>query len=124
MTASDVIQQRNVDAFRQLPERPTVGSIQYLGSNSWTRVLPMAEQAAEAVAPLSEAAVAIAYTPIILPRPQQRASRGWECPKCGAVMAPTQPACLHCKPKARAAALNAWIDQERGTSGYGAQEGR
>ena len=23
---------------------------------------------------------------------------GWECPKCGAVMAPGMPSCYHCKP--------------------------
>ena len=26
------------------------------------------------------------------------APMGWECPKCGAVMAPGMPSCYHCKP--------------------------
>lgn len=25
--------------------------------------------------------------------------QGWECPKCGAVMSPTQPFCIFCQPK-------------------------
>lgn len=27
------------------------------------------------------------------------AAKGWECPKCGAVMAPFAPSCFYCKPK-------------------------
>ena len=25
-------------------------------------------------------------------------NRGWECPKCGAVMSPSSPTCWYCKP--------------------------
>lgn len=24
--------------------------------------------------------------------------KGWECPKCGAIMAPFMPSCINCKP--------------------------